>query len=280
MDIGEYWESVKDEVLVFASTYGLKIVGALVIAVAGWIVAGWASRRIRKLAERSDRVDDTLVPLLTKLARFSILAVVVVAVLDNLGVDTAALFAFIGAAGLAIGLALKDTVADVAAGIVLLGLRPFSVGEYVLIGSTGGMIEEIGVFQTSLTSFDGVPIVLNNSSIRTSEIQNYSRAQTRRIDLTIGVAYGADVDQALETLRCVVRDEERLLDEPEPVIDVTNLGDSSVDIMVRVWCQAPDFLATKLALGRKIKQALDAEGISIPFPQREIRILGREPEAA
>ncbi|MDQ3032585.1 MAG: mechanosensitive ion channel [Myxococcota bacterium] len=274
MDFESYWDVMRAELLVFASAYGLQVIGALLIAIFGWIVAGWASRRTRLFAERSSRVDKTLAPLLAKAVRMFVLAVVLIAVLDNLGVDTAALFALLGAAGLAIGLALKDTVADVAAGIVLLALRPFSIGEAVMIGSTGGTVEEIGFFQTRLTSFDGVPVVLNNSSVRTTEIQNFSRAKLRRIELTIGIAYGADVNRGIEVIRRVVDAEARVLVEPEPLIDVTNLGDSSVDLLVRVWSNAADFFPTKLALARQIKEALDAADISIPFPQREIRIVG------
>jgi small conductance mechanosensitive channel len=273
VDFEQYWNTVRDEVLTFASTYGLQLVGALVIAVVGWIVAAWLAGRVRRLAEASDRVDETLVPVLTKLTRTSVLAVVLVAVLDNLGVDTASVIAFLGAAGLAIGLALKDTASDVAAGITILILRPIAVGEYVMIGSTGGQVDEIGIFQTRLTSFEGVPIVLNNAHIRTSEIQNFTRAEQRRIDLTIGIAYGADVDRGIEVIREVVSADERLLAEPEPIVDVENLGESSVDLLVRVWCAAPDYIPTKLALGRRIKQALDARDIPIPFPQREVRIL-------
>lgn len=274
MNIEDYWNAVRDEVLTFLSTYGLRVAGALVLSLFGWIVAAWLSARVRRLADASKRVDVTLVPLLTKLTRMSVLAVVLVAVLDNLGIDTASFIAFLGAAGLAIGLALKDTASDVAAGIALLVLRPISVGDAVMIGSTGGVVKEIGIFQTTLTSFEGVPIVLNNAAVRTQEIQNFTRAQRRRIDLTIGIAYDSDIETAIQVIRKVIGSEPLLLADPEPIVDVNNLGESSVDLLVRAYCEAPDFLPAKLALVRQIKQALDQHGIEIPFPRREIRIVG------
>jgi small conductance mechanosensitive channel len=268
MDFASLWVETKTTVIELGMTWGLRLLSALALAILGWIAAAWAAKRVRALAE--GRVERTLVSVLTKIARIAVLVVVVVAVLAQLGVETASFLAFLGAAGLAIGLALKDTTSDVASGIVLLALRPFSVGDAVLIGSTGGVVEEVGIFQTTLVSFEGVPVVIPNSKVRSSEIQNFTRAGQRRIDLTIGVSYDADLDDTLAILRDVVRTDERLLAEPEPVVDVTNLGESSVDVLVRVWCPADVFLPTKLALGRRIKQRLDAEGIEIPFPQRVV----------
>ncbi|RZO64122.1 MAG: mechanosensitive ion channel [Sandaracinaceae bacterium] len=279
MNFDTIWTNAQEKIGAFAGEYGFDLLGALLILVVGWMLAAFLSGRVRKLAERSGKIDATLIPVLSKMVRLGLLALVFVATLDKLGVDTASLFALVGAAGLAIGLALKDTAADVAAGIALLILRPFNLGEAVEIGSSSGTVEEIGIFQTRLTSFDGVPITLNNSGVRTSEIKNYSRSATRRIEWTVGIDYGADIDAAMKILLETVSAEARVLAEPAPLIDVTNLGDSSVDILVRVWCNAPDFFPTKLALGRQMKQALDAAGIGIPYPQREIRILKDEAAA-
>ncbi len=269
----QYWADAKSTVIELLTTWGWRVVGAVAIAIIGWVIASWVGGRVRALALRSARVDRKLVSVLSKLARLSVLAIVLIAVLDNLGIDTASFLAFLGAAGLAVGLALKDTASDVAGGVVLLILRPFSVGDAVMIGSTGGTIDEIGIFQTSLTTFEGVPVVVPNSRVRTSEIQNFTRAEKRRFDLTIGVSYSADLDRVREVLRGAVTSDERVLDDPAPTIDVSNLGESSVDFLVRVWVPAAVFMDAKLALGRAIKQRLDAEGIEIPFPQRVVHQL-------
>lgn len=253
--------------------YALTFGGALVILVIGWIIAGWIGSGVRKLAERSGRMSPTLIPLFAKIARLSVQVMVVMAALEKVGVQTAGLFAMIGAAGLAIGLALKDTVSDVAAGVVLLVLRPFDVGEAVDIGGTGGVISAIDILQTKLTSFDGVPIVLNNSAVRSSKIQNYSRAETRRMDLEIGIGYGDDIGKAKAAIEDVLNSEPRVLQDPAILVNVMSLGDSAVVLLARCTTKAGDFFATKLDLTRAIKERLDQENISIPFPQRDLHMI-------
>lgn len=270
MDWGEQWTELSGGLLALGATWGMRLFWALVLALVGLLVARWAAGRAQRLAERTGRVDRTFVSLIGKLTRFAVLAVALVAVLGQLGVDTASFIAFLGAAGLAIGLALKDTASDVAGGIVLLALRPFAVGDAVFIGATGGIVEEIGVFQTTLTSFEGVPVVVPNSRVRTSEIQNFTRAGKRRIELTVGVAYDSDLDRVREVLTEVVTSGERVLADPPPLIDVSNLGESSIDFLVRVWVVPQGFFDTRLALARAIRKRLDAEGIEIPFPQRVV----------
>ena len=251
----------------------IGIGSALLIFIVGWIIAGWAGSAVRKAAERSGRLSPTLVPLFGKLTRISVLLFVLVAALEKVGVETAGLFAAIGAAGLAIGLALKDTVADVAAGVVLLILRPFDVGEAVNIGGTAGSVTGIDIMQTKLTSFEGVPIVLNNSSVRNSKIENYSRATVRRLDLEIGIGYGDDIGKAKAAIENVLLTEERVLKEPAILVNTVSLGDSAVVILARCNTKASDFWATKLDLTRAIKERLDSEGISIPFPQRDVHLI-------
>lgn len=249
---------------------------ALAILVIGWIIAGWIAGAVRRAMERSGRVSQTLLPLLYKITRIVLLAIVVVAALDKVGVNTSGLFAMLGAAGLAVGLALKDTVSDVAAGVVLLILRPFDVGEGVDIGGTSGVITEIGLFQTSLLSFDGIPITINNSAVRTATIQNFARAQTRRADLEIGIGYSDDIGLAKAAIAAVLQADERVLQDPAPLIDTLQLGDSAVVLLVRYHTTAADFFVTKLEMTRQIKERLDREGISIPFPQRDIHLLKSE----
>jgi small conductance mechanosensitive channel len=252
--------------------YAIALASALIILFVGWLVAGWSGSLVRKASERSGKISPTLVPVFSKLTKLSILAVVLLAALEKLGVQTSGFFAMIGAAGLAVGLALKDTVSDVAAGIVLLVLRPFDVGEAVDIGGKGGMVTAIDIFQTKLTSFDGIPIVLNNSSVRTAPIQNYSRAQTRRIDLEIGIGYDSDIGKAVAAVSDVLLAEARVFKDPAILVNTVSLGDSAVVLLARCTTSAADFWNTKLDLTRAIKERLDREGISIPFPQRDVHL--------
>jgi small conductance mechanosensitive channel len=251
----------------------IAIGSGVLILLVGWMIAGWAGSAVRKASERTGRVSPTLIPLFAKLTRLALLLVVIVAALDKIGVETSGLFAALGAAGLAVGLALKDTVADVAAGVVLLVLRPFDVGEAVDIGGTGGTVMAIDILQTKLTSFDGVPIVLNNSAVRTAIIKNYSRALVRRIDLEIGVGYGDDIGKAKRAIEDVLDRESRVLKDPPIQVNTTALGDSSVVLLARCTTKAADFWDTRLDLIRAIKERLDGEGISIPFPQRDVHLV-------
>ncbi len=256
----------------------LALGSALVILIIGWTLAGWAGIAVRRASERSQRVSPTLVPLFAKLTRILLLLVVLVAALGQLGIDTSGLFAALGAAGLAVGLALKDTVSDVAAGVLLLVLRPFDVGEAVDIGGTGGVVKSIDILQTELVSFEGIPIVLNNAAVRSAIIQNYSRAQTRRIDLELRIGFSEDIGKARAALEDVLRSEARVLQDPPILVNTLRLDDGAVVLLVRCFTQAADFWDTKLDLTRAIKERLDREGISIPLPQRDVH-LHREPAA-
>ena len=252
----------------------IAIGSASLILVLGWLFAAWGGSAVRRASEYNQRVSPTLVPLFAKLTRLSLVLVVVVAALDKLGIQTSGIFAALGAAGLALGLALKDTVSDIAAGVVLLVLRPFDVGEAVDIGGTGGVVSAIDILQTKLTSFDGVPIVLNNSAVRTAIIQNYSRARTRRVDLEIGIGYADDIGKAKIAIEAVLAAEPRVLRDPPILVNTIKLGDSAVILLARCMTKAPDFWDTKLDLTRAVKERLDREGISIPFPQRDVHLIG------
>jgi small conductance mechanosensitive channel len=252
--------------------YALSILSALVIGTIGWVAARWVGGTVQSVSKKSGRIDPTLEPLLVKLARWSIIAITIVAVLDKFGIQTTSLLAFIGAAGLAIGLALKDTVSDLAAGVVLLVLRPFNVGDAVVIAGTGGVVKAIDLFETKLTSWDGVPIVLPNNSVRTAKIENFTRAGSRRIDLVVGIAYGDDIGKAVDALKGMLNLEPRVLAEPESMVAVTELGDSSVDLLVRMWVAPADFWGVKFDMTRAIKETLDGAGVTIPFPQRDVHL--------
>lgn len=253
--------------------YAVSAGSALAILVVGWIIAGAAAGAVRRLSERSARVSPTLVPLFSRLTAVVLRLAVLLAALEKLGVDTSGFFAVIGAAGLAIGLALKDTVSDVAAGVILLILRPVDVGETASIGGTIGTIDSIDIFQTTLTTPDGIPVVLNNSSVRGAKIENFSRAQLRRADLEIGIGYGDDIGKAQRAIETVLDGDSRVLKDPSYLVNTQTLGDSAVILLVRYTTAAPDFFGTKLDITRAIKEKLDAEGISFPFPQQDVHLI-------
>jgi small conductance mechanosensitive channel len=249
---------------------------ALTILVLGWLFAGWASSLVRKATERG-HISPTLVPMFAKLTRLAIQAVVLLAALEKIGVQTSGLFAMIGAAGLALGLALKDTVSDVAAGIVLLVLRPFDVGEGVDIGPTSGTVTAIDIFQTKLLSPEGVPIAINNSAVRTSVIRNYSRAHTRRTDLEVRIGYGDDIEKARAAIRRVLDADKRVLKQPAIEVNSLAVTDSAVVLLARYSTSAADFWETKLDLVRTIKETLAREGITRPVNQHSVQLINSQP---
>ncbi|MCC7120497.1 MAG: mechanosensitive ion channel family protein [Gammaproteobacteria bacterium] len=255
--------------------YAMKGLAALTILAGGWLIAAWLGRAVKRAGERSGRLSPTVLPVLAKLTRLVFLAIAFIAALNQLGVQTSGLFAMIGAAGLALGLALKDTVSDVAAGIVLLVLRPFDVGEAVNIGGTGGIVQAIDLFQTRLTSFDGVPIVLNNSAVRTAIVQNYSRAAQRRIEIEVRIGYGDDIGDAITAITHRLEADTRVLREPAWVVNTRTLADNAVVILVRCMTRAADYEPTLFDLTRAIKEAIDAAGLHIPPPQRELLVRER-----
>jgi small conductance mechanosensitive channel len=244
--------------------YTVNAAGALTILVVGYILAGWFASLVRRASQRSSHISPTLIPLLAKLTRLGVLSVVILAALNRVGVETSGVFAMLGAAGLAIGLALKDTVSDVAAGIMLLVLRPFDIGDAVNIGSNGGVVNAIDIFQTRLTSFDGVPFVINNSAVRTAVIQNFSRAATRRIEISVAIGYEDDIGKAIAAIRSVLQAESRVLPSPAPVVNSKALSESAVTILARCTTKASDFESTLFDLNRAIKERLEQEDISLP----------------
>lgn len=274
--MSEQWDSIIQIAISLVAQYGPKIAFLLVIALVGWLLARWVGRAVRKFGENSKHLDQTLVPILSKLSRWSVILITIVVVLDKFGIDTTSLLAFLGAAGLAVGLALKDSVGDVASGVLLMVLRPFNLGDAVNIGGAGGVVQSIDIFETKITTFEGVPTVIPNSKVRSSNIENYTRAEKRRFEFMVGISYEDDIAKALMAIREVIEAETRVLSDPEHLINVMELGDNSVNILVRAWAMPGDFFAAKLDLTRAVKERLDKEGISIPFPQRDVHIIQGE----
>lgn len=253
------------------SAWGLKLLGAIVLLVLGRMVAGWARRAVRRAMERT-QVEPTLIPFVSGLVYYLLLAVIVVAVLGVVGIQTASLLAVFGAAGLAVGLALQGTLSNFAAGVMLLVFRPFHVGDYIEAGGTAGSVESIGMFSTTLNTPDNVKILVPNSQVYGQTIKNYAANPTRRNDITVGVSYDDDVGVAIATIKSVLDADERVLDEPEAVIAVSELGDSSVNIVVRPWCKKEDYWGLRFDLIRTLKERLESAGCSIPYPQRDVHL--------
>lgn len=226
-----------------------------------------------EFSEKSEKVDRTLNLVLARVVRLVILAITIIAVLERFGVPIASFVALLGAAGLAIGLALQGTLTNIASGVMLLTLRPFKVGEAIDAGGTLGIIEDIGLFATQMRSFEGIAMFVPNSRLWGSEIRNFTRTKKRRIDLVFGIAYGDDINKAFEVIQDVLASEERVLEDPAPLLAVGDLGDSSVDLWVRPWTLGPDFFMTMLDLRKRIKERFEEEGITIPFPQRDIHVI-------
>ena len=264
---------VIENVIAVGVDYGIDMVGAIVLLIIGWTIAGWVRRGVRHALDRVPRMDETLKPFLAKLVWYVIMVFVLVAVLNQFGVQTTSFIAVLGAAGLAIGLALQGTLANVASGVMLLFLRPFNIGDYVDAGGIAGTVVEIGLFNTEIKTGNGLCLIVPNSTIWSSPITNYSRNPTRRFDLAVGIGYDDDIDGALALLMGLMTGDARILDDPEPLAVVMELGDSAVIIKLRAWIRSGDYWATVWDLNKAIKNELQAAGYSIPFPQHDIHIV-------
>lgn len=257
---------------------GLSIISAVLILIIGWILARWADRSVRRTLKRIPRIDGMLIPLAATLAKYGILIITLIAVLGQFGVQTASIIAVLGAAGLAIGLALQGTLQNIAAGIMLLALRPFRSGDFVEAGSVSGTVEEVNLFTTHLTTFDGVYLSVPNSQLWTSAIKNYSRNGTRRIDIEVGISYSDDMDAAMRALSDLMNGDDRILKNPAPQTMIQTLGDSHVGVNLRCWASTADYWAVFWDLNRQSRLAVEAAGCTIPFPQRDVT-LSLSPEA-
>jgi small conductance mechanosensitive channel len=245
---------------------GLNLAAATAILLAGLWIAARLSRAVRRLAEKNPRIDSTLASFLSQLVRYAILGFVLLAVLQRFGVETTSIVAVIGAATLAIGLALQGTLSNVAAGVMLILFRPYRLGDVVDVASSTGKISDVGLFTTTLTSFDGVVVTLPNSLCWGSPIRNLSALPNRRFEVTVGVAYDTPLDLALDVVEDAVRADARVLDTPEPFVKVTALGDFAIEITAYAWTTNGDWFNTRLDLLKAVKEAVDAAGITIPFP--------------
>ncbi len=267
-------ENVKNNALELIATYGFDVVAAIVILVLGLMVAGWVRRLVTRICTNSARVDNTLGPFFAALVYYAIVAFVFIAVLARFGIQTTGLIAVFGAAGLAIGLALQGTLSNIAAGVMLLLFRPFKVGDFVEVAGIAGTVKSITLFVTELATGDNVQILAPNGQVWGSCVRNFSHHSTRRIDCLIGISYDDDIDHAFASATGVVESDSRVLQDPAPMIAVSELGDSSVNLTVRAWCDAGDYWPLRFDLNKSLKERFDADKISIPYPQRDVHIVG------
>jgi small conductance mechanosensitive channel len=248
-----------------------KVVGALAVLLFGWIFAGWIRSFARKALKRSP-IDDILIPFLSGIIHVLVIVIVAVTAMGVLGISTASFVAVLGAAGLAIALAFQGTFSNFAAGIMLLTFRPFDVGDYVEVGGSAGTVKEVGIFSCILNTPDNVEIRVPNGGIFGSTIKNFSANDTRRVDLVMGVSYDDDLGVAARTIMDTISADPRVLAEPQPVVAVNELADSSVNFVVRPWVKKEDYWATRWDLTRALKENLEAAGCSIPYPQRDVHM--------
>jgi small conductance mechanosensitive channel len=266
-------EAVIDKLVTFSTTYGLKIIGAIIILVVGRIAAGMARNMMRKMLAKQ---EPSIISFVGSLAYILVLAFAVLAALAKFGIQTASFIAVLGAAGFAIGFALQGSLANFAAGVLILVLRPYRAGDYIDAAGVAGTVKEIELFTTELATPDNVKIMVPNGKIYGDIIKNYSANDTRRVDLVVGIGYDCSIQKALEVAKKLIKEDTRILSDPAPQIAVSELADSSVNLVVRPWVKKEDYWALRFDLTQKIKETFDQNGIEIPFPQRVVHMVSKK----
>lgn len=251
--------------------WGISFGFAIIIFLGGRLISKWIVRIVKKLLKKSG-MDTILINFVSSILSAMLLLVVIIASLNQLGVDTTSLIALVGAAGLAVGLALQSSLQNFAAGVMLIIFRPFKNGDFVEAGGTSGVVEKIGIFSTIMRTGDNREMIIPNGSIYGGNITNFSARETRRVDMVFGIGYDDDIRKARDIMEGIIKADERILAEPEPLIAVSELADSSVNFVVRPWVKSGDYWAVLFDLNEKIKLAFDENGISIPYPQMDVHL--------
>ena len=249
------------------------LAGAVAVLVIGVILARILSKAADRALTRSGRIEPTVAKFLGNLIKYALWVVVGVTVLTQFGVQTTSIIAALGGLALAVGLALQGTLSNVAAGVMILIQRPFRVGEAITAGTVTGTVQGIGLFTTELLQFDGLYVMVPNNELWNKPIVNFTRMPTRRFELLVGIGYSDSIQQARTVLLALAEADSRVLDDPAPVVFVSALADSAVTVGMRVWCKTEDYLGLSWALTEAAKTRFAEEGISIPFPQREVRTI-------
>ncbi|MFP4451833.1 MAG: mechanosensitive ion channel family protein [Desulfobacterales bacterium] len=257
------------------TVFGVKLLAAVVVLVLG----RWVAIMLRNFLEKSMRrtnVDETLISFSANLAYIALFVFVIIAALAQLGIQTTSFIAILGAAGLAIGLALQGSLANFAAGVLMLLFKPFKVGDYIEGGSTAGTVKEIQIFNTILLTPDNKTVIVPNAQMTGDKIVNYATQGTRRVDMVFGISYDSDIDRAKQVLHELLNNDSRILSEPAPMVVVLELADSSVNIACRPWVNASDYWNFYFDMTEAVKKQFDANGISIPFPQRDVHMYQKQ----
>lgn len=260
-----------DKVVDGLAQYSMQILAAIVILVVGL----WLAKKIKACfvsALNKKEVDPTLIGFFSSTLHGGLVLFIVIAAIGKLGVQTTSFVAVIGAAGLAVGLALQGSLSNFASGVLLILFKPFKVGDFIKAGGEAGVVVEVGILTTEMKTPDNIKIILPNSAIMGGSITNVSAHPTRRVDMVVGVSYGDDLNKAKQIMEDLLAADERVLKDPAPTVAVSNLGDSSVDFVVRPWVNSADYWAVKFDFTQAVKEKFDAEGVSIPFPQRDVHL--------
>ncbi|MDG6773863.1 mechanosensitive ion channel [Thiomicrorhabdus sp. ZW0627] len=260
----------------YAIPWGIKIALALLIFVVGRMVVKVVVKLLKKLLGRTGKMDEMLVNFVASIVNAVLLLFVIIASLDQLGVDTTSLVALIGAAGLAIGLALQGSMQNFAAGVMILVFKPFKSGDFIDAGGVTGVVEAVQIFSTTMRTGDNKEMIVPNGAIYSGPITNFSARDTRRVDMVFGIGYDDDIRKAKSILEKLVAEDERILKDPEPVIALSELGDSSVNFIVRPWVKSGDYWKVLWDMNEKVKLTFDEEGISIPYPQMDVHLHKQE----
>jgi small conductance mechanosensitive channel len=262
------WQAMIAEHWPVLAAYGLKALGAFIVLIVGLRISGAMASMVRREAVKRPNIDETLGSFFASLVRWFLTAATIIAALQLFGVQATSFVAILGAMTLAIGLSLQGALGNIASGIMIMLFRPYGVGQYVEVAGVGGTVKEINLFQTILATPDNVQVIVPNSKAIDGIIKNYAGYTTRRIDLVFGIDYGDGMEHAISVIEGVIKADSRVLADPAPVVRVDNLGASSVDIIARPWVKTPDYWETRWALTMNVKAALDAAGISIPYPHQ------------
>lgn len=260
-----------DKVVDGLAQYSMQILAAIVILVVGL----WLAKKIKACfvsALNKKEVDPTLIGFFSSTLHGGLVLFIVIAAIGKLGVQTTSFVVVIGAAGLAVGLALQGSLSNFASGVLLILFKPFKVGDFIKAGGEAGVVVEVGILTTEMKTPDNIKIILPNSAIMGGSITNVSAHPTRRVDMVVGVSYGDDLNKAKQIMEDLLAADERVLKDPAPTVAVSNLGDSSVDFVVRPWVNSADYWAVKFDFTQAVKEKFDAEGVSIPFPQRDVHL--------
>lgn len=264
-------EEMLDKIYQLLTVYGLKVLAAIAI----FIIGRWVAKGVRRLVERimtKGNVDSTLVTFTSNMAYIGLLAFIVIAALGQLGIQTTSFIAILGAAGLAVGLALQGSLSNFAAGFLLIIFRPFKVGDLIEAAGVFGVVEAIQIFTTQLKTADNKTVIVPNAKLTDDNIVNWTVKGTRRVDMVFGIGYDDDIDKARSLMADIIAEDGRILKTPAPQISVSELADSSVNFVVRPWVKVEDYWGVHFDLTEKIKKAFDANGVSIPFPQRDVHV--------